>query len=212
MAVEFTPHILRPETERVPSRSVIVLHGYAANGGVHLEDARAFVGSETDVLLPDAPGHGTREDGRLARIAGLPDAARYAAILDIAREWAAEVVDLAQACRARGISHVGLVGISMGGFAALATLPAPCPLDAVAALLAAPVLVDPTRTTPGSPPVLLGLAECDEAVPPEPGRQFAQHYGAELHEYPESSHLMRGEDWHDLWGKTVTFLRRHLEG
>ena len=122
MATEIPAHRLGCEGDRSPSRSVIILHGYAADGGVHLADARAFAGPETEVLLPDAPGHGTRADGRLAWIAGLPDAARIAAILDVARDWAAEVIDLAHACQTRGISRVGLVGISMGGFAALATL------------------------------------------------------------------------------------------
>ena len=98
----------------------------------------------------------------------------------------------------------------MGGFAALAALAQPCPFDAVAAVLAAPTLLDSSAVTVGQPPLLLGLAGRDAAVAPDPGRRFAREYGAELHEYPESEHLMREEDWVDLWGKTGAFLRRHL--
>ncbi|MBX3463688.1 MAG: alpha/beta fold hydrolase [Planctomycetes bacterium] len=190
--------------------SVVLLHGYAAEAAVHRGDCAAFVDGGIEVVLPDAPGHGHRADGTLARIAVLPPDERLAAILALARSWSLELPALAAACRRRGALRVGLVGISMGGFAALAAMPAPCPFDAVAALLAAPVLVDPAAVAPCRPPLLLGLAGRDEVVPPAPGRRFARDYGAELHEYPESTHLMRGEDWSDLWGRTGAFLGRHL--
>lgn len=190
--------------------SVIVLHGHAARGSVHLSDAATFADPHLEIVLPDAPGHGERDDGRLARIAALPGEKRIEAILDLAREWCGELPALAAACRRRGAARVGVVGISMGGFAALGALQQPCPFDAVAALLAAPALVDAARTTPGAPPLLFGLAGRDEAVPPAAGRRFARAYGAELHEYPESGHLMRGDDWADLWAHTATFLRRWL--
>jgi len=192
--------------------SVILLHGYAADAAVHRADGVAFVGEGTEVVMPDAPGHGGRGDGRLAAIASLDDERRRAAILDLARQWAAELPDLALHCRQRGAQRVGVVGISMGGFAALASLAQPCPFDAVAAVLAAPELVDPRTVAPGHPPLLLGLAGKDRAVPPEPGRRFARDYGAELHEYAESEHFMRGEDWLDLWGRVRAFLLRHLGG
>ncbi|MCA8977395.1 MAG: alpha/beta fold hydrolase [Planctomycetes bacterium] len=190
--------------------SVILLHGHAAAADVHLGDGEAFVGDGQEVVLPDAPGHGRREDGRLARIAALPDDLRFAAIEAVAREWVMELPELAAWCRQRGAERVGLVGISMGGFAALGALARPCPFDAIAALLAAPNLVTAADITPGRPPLLLGLAGRDTSVPPEPGRGFARDYGAELHEYPESEHMMRGEDWRDLWRHVGVFLRRHL--
>ena len=168
--------------------SIILLHGYTSQ----------------------APGHGPRDDGRLARIAALPDEVRPAAIHDIAREWIAELPVLVANCQRRGSKRIGLVGISMGGFAALGALTPPCPFAAIAAALAAPTLLDQTIATPGQPPVFVGLAGKDTAVPPEPGRRFAHSYGAELHEYPESEHFMRGEDWHDLWRKTAAFLHQHL--
>lgn len=192
--------------------SVLVLHGYAAEAAVHLVDGQSFVGEGTEVVLPDAPGHGHREDGRLASIAALPDERRLAAIHNIAREWVGELPTLAARCRERGSERVGVVGISMGGLAALGALAQPCPFAAVIALLTAPVLVDREAVTAGRPPLLLGLAGRDSTVPPEPGRRFAREYGAELHEYPESEHAMRGEDWVDLWGYSGAFLRRHLGG
>tara|TARA_R110002096_G_scaffold16850_17_gene57342 strand:- start:2449 stop:3108 length:660 start_codon:yes stop_codon:yes gene_type:complete len=195
--------------------SVILLHGYASRASVHSEDGMAFVNDGTEVVMPDAPGHGSRDDGRLARIAELPDGPRHAAIHDIAREWIGELPGLVANCKQRGSKRIGLVGISMGGFAALGALAPPCPFAAIAAVLAAPTLLEPTlhdpaTVTPGQPPVLLGLAGQDTAVPPEPGRRFAEEYGAELHEYPESEHFMRGEDWHDLWNRTAAFLRWQL--
>ncbi|MCA8948672.1 MAG: alpha/beta fold hydrolase [Planctomycetes bacterium] len=190
--------------------SVIVLHGYAASAASQEQDGAAFVGEHTEVVLPDAPGHGRRDDGRLAAIAALPDAARHAAILEVAREWLGELPELATSCRGRGAERVGLVGVSMGGFTALGALAQPCPFDAVAAVLAGPALVDRGAITPGRPPGLLGVAGRDDAVPPEPTREFARDYGAELCDYPESEHLMRAADWFDLWGRTAAFLRRQL--
>ena len=190
--------------------SVILLHGYASEARAQLGDGGAFVTGGTEVLLPDAPGHGRREDGRLARIAALPDEVRPAAIHNIAREWVGELPALAAQCRARGAQRVGLVGISMGGFAALGSLAQPCSFDAVAAVLAGPALVDRDAIIAGSPPLLVGLAGKDCAVPPGPGREFSREYGAELHEYPESEHFMREVDWLDLWGRVAAFLRGHL--
>ncbi len=191
--------------------SVILLHGHGARAEVHLGDGAAFVGQGTEVVLPDAPGHGRRDDGRLARLAALPAVARTAAIHALAQEWRLELPQIAAACRRRGAARVGVVGISMGGFTALAALAPPCPFDAVVALLAAPDLVDPSALTPNRPPLLLGLAGRDRSVPPAPGRRFAHEYGAELLEYPESEHTMRGEDSSDLWARTAGFLRRHLD-
>jgi pimeloyl-ACP methyl ester carboxylesterase len=202
--------------ERIPHvgelrGSVIVLHGYGANGAVHRGDGRAFGGDGVEVLLPDAPGHGRRDDGRLERIARLDEAPRRAAIVGLARDWIPELRRLACECRARGARRVVLVGISMGGFAALGALRPPCSFDAIAALLAAPHLIDDEQVERDHAPLLLGLAGRDQAVPPAPGRAFAQRHGAELFEYPDSEHLMRGEDWHDLWGRTAAFVQRHVQ-
>ena len=184
------------------------MHGYMSNASAHHEDALAFVDEHTEVIVPDAPGHGVRDDGRMERIGALPEEERHAAILEISREWCGELPELARRCRERGAEKVAAVGISMGGFAALASLPQPCPFDAVAAVLAAPTLLDTTNVETGRPPVLIGLAGKDEVVPAEPGRRFARDHGAELHEYPESQHIMRGDDWFDLWHKVADFLHR----
>jgi len=197
-------------TERLRA-SVIVLHGWSARAEVHLGDAAAFITEGTEVVLPDAPAHGHRDDGRLGHVAALPDDERTQAIRDLARDWAAELPALCAWCRDRGAERVGVVGISMGGFAAFGALAAPSPFAAIAALLAAPALVDRAAVTPGDPPLLIGLAGRDASVPPEPGRRFANDYGAELHEYPDSEHIMRADDWFDLWGRTAAFLRRHLD-
>ncbi len=203
--------------QHLPSRgrlraSVLLLHGYAARAAVHLGDAAPFVDAGVEVVLPDAPGHGARDDGRLARIAALSDDERRAEILAIARTHADELPGLAAWCRRRGASRVAVVGISMGGFAALRSLLAQPPFHAIAAVLAAPTLVDRWPGAGAGPPVLLGLAGRDGAVHPEPGRRFARHYGAELHEYPDSEHLMRPEDWADLWRRVTAFVRRNLAG
>jgi alpha-beta hydrolase superfamily lysophospholipase len=190
--------------------SVILLHGYGAQASVHRQDAQAFVTPNTEVVIPDAPGHGQREDGRLTEIAALPDDVRGAAIQEVAREWLTELPDLAASCRQRGCQRVGLVGISMGGFAALGALTTPCPFDAVAALLAAPTLLEQATVSRSTPPILIGIAGKDAAVPPDSARTFARQCGAELHEYKESEHIMRAEDWHHLWQQTAAFLQRNL--
>ena len=59
-------------------------------------------------------------------------------------------------------------------------------------------------------PLLLGLAEQDESIPFAPARAYGEREGAQLWTYPHSGHIMRAEDWHDLWMRAVTFLRREL--
>ncbi len=198
-----------PCTESLEA-SVILLHGYAASAAIQRVDGQTFVSSCSEVVIPDAPGHGLREDGRIEYIAALADEQRVSAIIEIAREWVKELLDHAAACRERGAIRVGVVGISMGGFAALGTLSQASTFDAVAAVLAAPTLVDNAAMPANIPPVMLGIAGKDSAVRPEAGRQFARDHGVELHEYPESEHLMRSEDWRNLWGHTAAFMRRHL--
>lgn len=189
---------------------MILLHGYAASAAIQRDDGQAFVSAGVEVVIPDAPGHGHREDGRIQHIASLADEQRVDAIIDLAREWIQELSGHAAICRERGAERVGIVGVSMGGFAALGALSRPCAFDAVAAVLAAPTLVDPAVISANTPPIMLGLAGKDSAVPPEAGRQFARDHGIEIHEYPESDHLMRCEDWLDLWGRTRAFMRRYL--
>lgn len=208
MTPDKTVHVLPCRGEL--RASIILLHGYSSHASAHRDDGISFVSDGIEVVIPDAPGHGHRDDGRLAQIALLPDKPRLDAIHDIAREWIDELPSLFAKCQRHGSSRIGLVGVSMGGFAALGALTPRCPFTAIAAVLAAPAFVDPTTITPGEPPVLIGLADRDTAVPPGPSRQFACDYGAELHEYPESEHCMRGEDWNDLWGRTAAFLHRHL--
>ena len=188
----------------------MLLHGYLSNAAAHEQDGLALVEDGVEVIIPDAPGHGARDDGRMRRIGALPESQRHQAILEIAREWRGELAWLAARLRERGAVRVGVVGISMGGFAALAALAQPCAFDAVAAVLAAPTLVDVARVTPGKPPLLLALAGRDEVVPAQAGRGFARDHGAELHEYPESMHIMRGDDWADLWRRVGAFFVREL--
>ena len=169
-----------------------------------------FAARGVEVLLPDAPGHGCRDDGRLAKLAQLDDGSRRAAILDIARQWIPEVRMLAAERRARGARRIIVVGTSMGGFTALGALRAPRVLDGVAALLTSPELLDDEDLPLDCPPVLIGVAEQDEAVPPGRAKAFAARVDAELHEYPHSEHLMREADWLDLWSQTASFVRRNL--
>ena len=77
-------------------------------------------------------------------------------------------------------------------------------------VLTSPELLDGEDLPRDCPPVLIGVAGQDEAVPPGPAKAFAARIGAELHEYPHSEHLMREQDWLDAWSKTAEFVRRNL--
>lgn len=60
-------------------------------------------------------------------------------------------------------------------------------------------------------PLLLLNAGKDTSVPPEAARRFASSHadrGVEYVEYPNSEHLMRPDDWDDLWRRALDFLRR----
>ncbi len=180
--------------------TVVFLHGYTASPVAHDKELASLSAHGFDVLTPEAPGHGTRADGRIEAWAGMTWPQRRERVLDLARVWGNEVRELIETQP----GPTGLVGISMGAFAALAQREV---ATATAALLAGPEIA----ATGCDRPLLLGLAERDESIPFEPSRAYGQREGAQLCTYPDSGHIMRAEDWEDLWMRTVAFLCRELE-
>lgn len=203
---------MTPPFEHLPAvgdlrASVVVLHGFRASARGQRHDGEAFLAPHVEVVMPDAPGHGARQDETLARLDRLDEARRRVAVLQLAQQWADELADLVASRREAGTARVALVGISMGGFAALARWAAKSSnVDAVASVLAGFDLVQGR----GECPLLVGLAGRDESIPVGPAEASARAAGAELHVYPDSGHFMRGEDWHDLWRTTVRFVHRHV--
>ncbi|NLI78041.1 MAG: alpha/beta fold hydrolase [Candidatus Riflebacteria bacterium] len=209
-----------------PDRVVIVAHGLTAHRRTHEPEMLGLAQLGFSVLAADAPGHGDRDDGRLAALGREPgDTARSRIFLGIIDEWAAETEALIGHLRSLGC-RVGLAGVSMGGFLTYATLTGDTRPDATAAIISSPAWESPAGRAPHrSPdrfppvPLLTVTAGLDETVPPDPARAFAERLRPlyadcpdRLHavHFPDSGHMMRQEDWQATWVEVGTWFLRHL--
>ena len=133
---------------------------------------------------------------------------------------------------------VGIAGISLGGFISFAAVPVEKRLSACVPILGSPdwnhrdgrqpdahllelMKQAPIHVPQEFPPCALLIANAakDILVPPQASRVFAEalvpFYAAvpeRLHylEYPESEHMMREQDWVDLWRQIIVWLLRFV--
>jgi len=214
-----------------PRRAVVVLHGLGASAEVNLGELRALAHAGFSAVGVDAPHHGRRYDGWLDELPSLQDATSHERFLSLLREAIPEVSEVIDHLAAEGHGPVGLLGVSMGAYTALDAARADARVGATVSVLGspdwAPVRGAPTATArewmreaPVHEPAALARAPLlflnagrDTVVPPEAAREFARTHaarGVEYVEYPESEHLLRPDDWFDLWARAVAFLDAHL--
>lgn len=220
--------------------TVVVLHGLGASKEAQAPEAAALARAGFEALAIDAPHHGARRsalaDQALAA-AGVAEA--HELFLRILRDEIDELPAVVSWLEASGRRALGVVGISMGAFAALGAAARDPRLRAVVSILGspdwAPRAGEPTPLarawmaeapvhTPerfADPPraLLLANAGRDVFVPAARTRAFAERlrplYAAcperlEVLEYAESEHFMRERDWLDLWARSVAWLERFL--
>jgi len=214
---------------------VILLHGLSASSETMIPEMDQLSASGFVCLAPDAPHHGERADGFLDRMRGTAPTQAHACLLDIIIPWIEELTGLMAELRAQGMRRLAVVGVSMGGHAALGSMlhdPRP---DVCIPLISTPCWErrrnegarDPRDT--GAPryfperfpptPLLAITAGRDSIVPPEPMRQFVESlrpryadFPERLRylEFPESDHCMRQEDWQQAWREVAAWLDRWL--
>lgn len=209
------------EPDEAARATVLVYHGLSASKDIQGKELSSMARRGLRAVGIDAVGHGERAfDDLPARLAD--DGPR--ALLEIVTATAAEVPHLLDALA--GGEPFGITGISMGGYIAFAAVIADERLRRAVPILANPdwsrlrgvpeAHLEPwVRMSPARRPeafenkwVLAMNAARDVHVPPAPAREFMARlrerwpHQAERYvyrEYPESEHMMRPDDWEDLW-------------
>lgn len=213
---------------------VIVLHGLECYKEKQRAELERLSAAGFFAVALDAPHHGERTDGTLDIFRRLSGLERYHFLLASVLQHASEVAGLVAELRKK-YAKVAVMGISMGGHTVFALLRYANRPDLLAPFLATPdfrtrdldvrLPVSPVETTGPADhiaevfpaPLFMVTAGSDSVVSPVAARAFYQRLlplyvsGPELleyHEYPESDHLMKPEDWYDAWNRFLARLRR----
>ncbi|MBI5487406.1 MAG: alpha/beta fold hydrolase [Deltaproteobacteria bacterium] len=219
------------------ARPVLLLHGLGAGRETQDKEGTSLAGAGFIAVVVDAPHHGARRSTLLDEIAAARGAAAHELLLRMVREAAAEIPGLVERAAREFGEPVGAVGVSMGAYTALAGAAAEPRLAATVSILGSPDWTCPGEGTTAAieawareapvhrperfppRPLLMANGGLDVNVPPEAARAFAAtlrplyaaHPDRLVHaEYPLSPHLMREQDWSDLWRRTLDFMCRHL--
>lgn len=226
--------VLKIHQEPRPAPAIVFLHGLAASKDKQLPELMSMAAAGLTAVGVDAPHHGAREDGWLARMEEATQPTTHELFLELLVEALEDVRRVVDHLLHEGHHPVRVAGISMGAYLALAAAAEDDRIHGCAALLGSPDWSP--RHGPTTPrmgpllsrapvhrpqqllrhPALLINAGLDENVPPRFSRAFVEdvrtRHGpltSQLRyvEFPHSSHFMRPQDWMEAWRLTLGFLR-----
>jgi dienelactone hydrolase len=229
--------VLKMHYEPRPGPAVVVLHGLGSNMEVQHKELSMLAEWGLSAVGVDAPHHGARWDGRLDQMASLGPSEYHASVLRLVLESAPDVSRVIDHLTYEGHGPIGLAGISLGAYTALTVATWDSRVRATVSILGSPdwtprdgnithEIHELMREAPvhrpedvARHPLLFLNAGRDHMVPAHWAREFtrrihehhpwlAGHVG--YHEYPESDHFVRPQDWDDLWHRALGFLRWHL--
>lgn len=210
---------------------VIMLHGSEVSKEVNQTDMDRLEAAGFWSVCIDAPHHGERSDGYMELAAKATPKDYYLMMLAVVHQEAAEVAELVKHFKSLG-KKVAVVGISMGGYAAFATMMLTHEPDLFATFMGNPDFGYEANSTYSLPElacpaknidfifptsILMVIAGKDTYVNPNGARNFYKalkpYYESaperlELFEFPESDHFMREQDWFAGWEALVNRLRR----
>jgi len=209
--------------------TVVLLHGLGGEKEDLLEELERFGRAGFLALAVDAVGHGQRRsDAFEERIVGDADQ-EEAAFFDAVAETAAELPALIDALAERGWLPQGraaLVGVSMGGYVALAARLHEPRVEVMVSISGSPRWERRAEDSPEQqldnywPAALLLLhGERDEVVDPAPGAVFVERlqsfYGDDPERlrrisFPEAGHLFPPATWSALIDQALRFCTRYL--
>ena len=213
---------------------VVVLHGLDCYKEKQQAELDRLSAAGFFAMAVDAPHHGERIDGALEVFKRLGSFERHHFLLASVLQHASEIAGLVTELRKK-YKKIAVMGISMGGHSVFAMLRLADRPDLLAPFLSTPdfrtrnltvrLPISPAETTGPADyveevfpaPLFMVAAGSDSVVNPAAVRKFYDqlrpHYQSrpellEYHEYPESDHLMRPEDWYDAWRLFIERLRR----
>ncbi|MBU1105768.1 MAG: alpha/beta fold hydrolase [Candidatus Riflebacteria bacterium] len=214
--------------------AVVVLHGLNCYKEKQQAELDRLSAAGFFAMAVDAPHHGERTDGAMDVFNRLNGYERHHFLLASVLQHASEISGLVEELRKK-YTKVAVMGISMGGHSVFAMLRLANRPDLLAPFLATPdfrarnladrLPVSPLESTGPidhveevfPAPLFMVTAGSDSVVRPVATRKFHELllpiYQScpellEYHEYPESDHLMRAEDWYDAWRRFVERLGR----
>lgn len=212
---------------RMPAPAVVWVHGFGADALANAAELQRLAVEGFIAVGVDAAGHGRRRLPDLEARVAAPREEALRTVHELAAATAAELPELVRAL-ARWPEvlerRVGLVGVSMGGYAVYRALTLGATPWAAVALLADP---EWPGDHPGARvarltrvPLLSITAERDESVPPGGARRLHEAIAARIPrsqdfrhvELPGAPHLMSPDDWRRAMDETVGWLKRHLLG
>lgn len=186
--------VAHPTTPGRPRTCVLYLHGLGASKGVHAVDLQRLAARGHLAIGVDAVGHGERHSAWWENRLQTPE--REAALVELVQLTALEIPHWLTAVeRTFGITpaHVGMLGVSFGGFITYRSVLHPVRPGALVAMIASPNL--PTHThrspTPLRPedffptPLLSITAEQDEVVSPNDAKVFHDALKTHYTAHPE---------------------------
>ncbi len=228
-AITASPEIARDSV-------VFVLHGLNVCKETQIPDIESLAKNGFHTIAMDAPHHGERKDGFLEYLQDSSPRKKHQLLLLIIQQQVLELDLIVKFYREKLKKKVAVIGISMGGFVAFGTLRNPNKPDFVAPFLASPNWRDPAKKTGDSfsilersgpidfqtevypTPLLMVNAGLDTTVPAGEAKIFFEKLKPayesvpdkiEYHEYPESEHMMRPDDWFNAWDIVIDRLRRN---
>ena len=214
---------------------VFVLHGLNVCKETQIPDIENLSQRGFTAISIDAPHHGERKDGYLEILNSSSKRKSHQLLLGIIQRQAAELEELIKYYKNVQKKKVAVIGISMGGFTAFASLRQQIKPDLCIPFLASPDWRDPEKleSEARSPLEIAGPADYPEEVYPTPlfivnagkdttvnskaSREFysdlknyykQQPERLKYIEYPDSDHMMRPNDWFDAWDIVVSWLRK----
>lgn len=184
--------VAHPTASPRPQTCVLYLHGLGASKDVHTVDLERLAARGHLAIALDAVGHGERHSGWWAARFESPE--RETALSELVQLTALEIPLWLEAVeRTFGIAprHVGLLGVSFGGFITYRSVLQPVRPGALVAMISSPRLPGPSNAAPLRPevfsptPLLSITAERDEVVSPDEARAFHDELRTHYTAHPE---------------------------
>lgn len=228
--------VLEPEFQQ--GKAVILVYpGLGAAKEVQRKEMTWLAEHGFIAVCIDPPHHGERDDGHLQALARHTDAEAHPQFIRIVQEAIQEIPAIVEYCMQQYVPKIGITGISLGGFITYGAVVEEPRLRAAVPILGSPdwspkkassdsamlkmMKLAPVHFPNKFPPCALFAANAgkDVSVRPAASRQFVaalqvfyDDYPERLQykEYAESQHMMRENDWNDLWHHVINWFNRFL--